>query len=90
MSAKTIPAGHHTVTPYLAIKNAVETLEFYKRRSARPRATARAGDVRSVSAERFHPQASQSDDEASVRRCWWWCCQQIELSGFVTHELSAF
>jgi PhnB protein len=30
MSAKTIPAGYHTVTPYLAIKNAVEALEFYK------------------------------------------------------------
>jgi PhnB protein len=26
-----IPAGHHTVTPYLAIKNAVEALEFYKK-----------------------------------------------------------
>ena len=25
-----IPAGHHTVIPYLAIKNAVEALEFYK------------------------------------------------------------
>ena len=30
MSAKSIPAGHHTVTPYLAIKNAAEALEFYK------------------------------------------------------------
>jgi PhnB protein len=26
-----IPSGHHTVTPYLAIKNAVKALEFYKR-----------------------------------------------------------
>ena len=31
MSAKPIPAGHHTVAPYLAIKNAVEALEFYKK-----------------------------------------------------------
>ena len=31
MSAKAIPAGHHTVTPYLAIKNAVKALEFYKK-----------------------------------------------------------
>ncbi len=28
---KPIPEGHHTVTPYLAIKNAAEALEFYKR-----------------------------------------------------------
>ena len=26
-----IPAGHHTVTPYLAIKNGVAALEFYKK-----------------------------------------------------------
>jgi PhnB protein len=31
MSAKPIPAGYHTVSPYLAIKNAVEALEFYKK-----------------------------------------------------------
>jgi PhnB protein len=31
MSAKPIPAGHHTVTPYLAIRNAVDALEFYKK-----------------------------------------------------------
>src|SRR2546428_11296955 len=32
MSAvKAIPAGHHTVTPYLAIKNAAKALEFYKK-----------------------------------------------------------
>jgi PhnB protein len=30
MSVKPIPAGYHTVTPYLAIKNAVKALEFYK------------------------------------------------------------
>ena len=30
MSTPAIPAGYHTVTPYLAIKNAVEALEFYK------------------------------------------------------------
>ena len=30
MSVNAIPAGHRTVTPYLAIKNAVEALEFYK------------------------------------------------------------
>jgi hypothetical protein len=34
-----IPAGHHTVTPYLTIKNAAKALEFYKRRSERPRPT---------------------------------------------------
>ena len=28
---KPIPDGHHTVTPYLAIKNAAEALEFYKK-----------------------------------------------------------
>lgn len=31
MSATAVPAGHHTVTPYLAIKNAVRALEFYQR-----------------------------------------------------------
>ncbi len=31
MSVKVIPAGHHTVTPYLAIKGAVKALEFYKK-----------------------------------------------------------
>ena len=31
MSAKAIPAGHHTVAPYLAIKDAVQALEFYQR-----------------------------------------------------------
>ena len=31
MTAKPIPAGHHTVTPYLAIKDAVRALEFYKK-----------------------------------------------------------
>lgn len=30
MSVKTIPAGHHTVTPYLAILDALKALEFYK------------------------------------------------------------
>jgi PhnB protein len=28
---KAIPEGHHTVEPYLAIKNAVSALEFYKK-----------------------------------------------------------
>ncbi len=31
MSAKAIPAGHRTVTPYLTIKHAVKALEFYKK-----------------------------------------------------------
>jgi PhnB protein len=31
MKTKPIPEGHHTVTPYLAIKNAVKALEFYKK-----------------------------------------------------------
>ena len=31
MSVKTIPPGHHTVSPYLAIKDAVKALEFYKK-----------------------------------------------------------
>jgi len=30
MSVNAIPAGHRTVTPYLAIKDAVKALEFYK------------------------------------------------------------
>jgi PhnB protein len=30
-SVKPIPSGHHTVTPYLAIKNAAKALEFYKK-----------------------------------------------------------
>lgn len=30
MKVKPIPEGHHTVTPYLAVKNGVEALEFYK------------------------------------------------------------
>ena len=28
---KPIPEGHRTVTPYLAIKNAAEALQFYKK-----------------------------------------------------------
>src|SRR5262245_23668587 len=31
MSAKPIPSGHHTVAPYLAIKNGAKALEFYKK-----------------------------------------------------------
>ena len=31
MSTPAIPSEYHTVTPYLAIKNAVEALEFYKK-----------------------------------------------------------
>ena len=30
MGVQAIPAGHHTVTPYLAMKNAVEALAFYQ------------------------------------------------------------
>ncbi|MCL5270825.1 MAG: VOC family protein [bacterium] len=31
MKAKTIPAGYHTITPALVIRNAVKALEFYKK-----------------------------------------------------------
>jgi PhnB protein len=31
MNVKPIPAGHHTVTPYLAVKNGVKAVEFYKK-----------------------------------------------------------
>jgi PhnB protein len=31
MTAQAIPDGHHTVTPYLAIKNGAKALEFYKK-----------------------------------------------------------
>ena len=31
MPSKVKPDGHHTVAPYLAIKNAVSALEFYKK-----------------------------------------------------------
>jgi len=31
MNAKPIPDGHHTVTPYLALKNGVKAVEFYKK-----------------------------------------------------------
>ena len=31
MSAKAIPEGHHTVTPYLCIKGAASALQFYKK-----------------------------------------------------------
>ena len=31
MTVKAIPAGHRTVTPYLAIKHATKALEFYKK-----------------------------------------------------------
>ena len=30
MNVKPIPAGHHTVTPYLVIKNGVKAMDFYK------------------------------------------------------------
>jgi PhnB protein len=29
-AVKSIPAGYHTVTPYLAVKGAAEAIEFYK------------------------------------------------------------
>jgi PhnB protein len=31
MSATPVPAGHHTVAPYLAIQHGVKALEFYKK-----------------------------------------------------------
>ena len=31
MSVQPIPAGYHSVTPYLIIKGAAEAIEFYKR-----------------------------------------------------------
>ena len=31
MSAKPIPDGYHTVTPYLVVQNAASALEFYKK-----------------------------------------------------------
>ena len=31
MATRPIPEGYHTVTPYLAVKNATEAIEFYKR-----------------------------------------------------------
>src|SRR5688572_28671694 len=31
MSVKSIPDGYHTTTPYLVVKGAVQTLDFYKR-----------------------------------------------------------
>ena len=31
MTAKAIPAGHRTVTPYLTVKNGISALEFYKK-----------------------------------------------------------
>ena len=30
-AVKPVPEGHHTVTPYLAVKNAAKALEFYTR-----------------------------------------------------------
>src|SRR5690606_15696101 len=31
MGVNAVPSGHHTVAPYLAIQNAIEALEFYKK-----------------------------------------------------------
>lgn len=31
MTVKSIPAGYHSITPYLNIKDAVEAIEFYKK-----------------------------------------------------------
>lgn len=31
MAIKPIPAGYHTLTPYISIKGAVEAIEFYKK-----------------------------------------------------------
>jgi len=31
MKTKPIPEGHHTVTPYLIVKNGVKALDFYKK-----------------------------------------------------------
>ncbi len=31
MSVKPVPEGYHTLTPYLAVDNAAEAIEFYKK-----------------------------------------------------------
>ncbi len=31
MSAKPIPDGYHTATPYLVLQNAASAIEFYKK-----------------------------------------------------------
>ena len=31
MAVKPVPEGYHTVTPYLAVENAADAIEFYKR-----------------------------------------------------------
>ena len=31
MASRPIPEGYHTVTPYLAVKDATKAIEFYKR-----------------------------------------------------------
>ena len=31
MAVEPIPEGYHTLTPYLAVENAAEAIEFYKR-----------------------------------------------------------
>jgi PhnB protein len=44
MSAKAIPEGHHTVTPYLCIKGAASALEFYKKAFEATELMRRVGD----------------------------------------------
>ena len=48
MPVKPIPAGYHSVTPYLAIRQAADAIEFYKRAfgaKERMRLSAPAGKV---------------------------------------------
>ena len=30
-TVKAIPEGHHTITPYLVVKNGAQAIEFYKK-----------------------------------------------------------
>ena len=52
MSAKPIPEGYHTLTPFLTVRNAVRAIEFYKQAfGAQERGVAKGPDGKVMHAE---------------------------------------
>jgi len=52
MSAKPIPEGYHTLTPFLTVRNAVRAMEFYKQAfGAQERGVAKGPDGKVMHAE---------------------------------------
>ena len=47
-TVKAIPEGHHTITPYLVVKNGAQAIEFYKKACAEERFRMNGPDGKSI------------------------------------------